>query len=264
LRLAVATARAPKPQFKSTAVASPAGTIQIQQTAYKEGDLIMCDSNNRQFSPAAFLSSVGLGRKIVELEPEESFFVQGDPADAVFCLQMGRAKISVVSAKGKQATITILGIGDFFGEESLGMNAARHVATATAVNRCTALKIGREDMLRVLHQKPEFGDRFLSYLVTRSMRTQADLVDQIFNSSEKRLARTLLLMAEIVKPEEQQQAMIPPITQETLAEMVGTTRSRVSFFMNRFRDLGLISYKDRIRVHKPRLQAALLDQFAEV
>jgi CRP-like cAMP-binding protein len=175
---------------------------------------------------------------------------------------MGRAKISVLSPKGKQATITILGTGDFFGEESLAMDAGRHAATATAVNLCTALKIGREDMLRILHQKPEFGDRFLSYLVARSMRTQADLVDQIFNSSEKRLARTLLLMAEIGKPEESQ-AMIPPITQETLAEMIGTTRSRVSYFMNRFRDLGLITYKHRIRVHKPRLQAVLLDQFAE-
>jgi CRP-like cAMP-binding protein len=117
-------------------------------------------------------------------------------------------------------------------------------------------------MFRILHRRPEFADQFLSYLLGRSMRTQADLVDQMFNSSEKRLARTLLMMAEIGKPEEPQ-AMIPPITQETLAEMIGTTRSRVSFFMNRFRDLGLISYKDRIRVHKPRLQAALLGQFAE-
>jgi CRP/FNR family cyclic AMP-dependent transcriptional regulator len=224
---------------------------------------MMGDSNDKQFSPAAFLSSVGLGRKIVEVEPEGSFFVQGDPADSVFCLQTGRARISVVSAKGKQATVTLLGPGDFLGEESLTMNNGLHVATATAVNRCTALKIGREDMLRILHRKPEFADRFLSYLLARNMRTQADLVDQIFNSSEKRLARTLLLMAEIGKPEEPQ-AMIPPITQETLAEMVGTTRSRVSIFMNRFRDLGLISYKDRIRVHKPRLEAMLLDQFAGV
>lgn len=218
---------------------------------------MMGDSNDRQFSPAAFLTSVGFGLKIVEVEPEKSFFVQGDPADSLFCLQAGRTKISVVSSKGKQATITLLGPGDFFGEESLAMNSARHMATATAVNRCSALKIMREDMLRIMHQEPEFGDQFLSYLLARSMRTQADLVDQIFNSSEKRLARTLLLMAEIGKPEEPQ-AMIPPITQETLAEMIGTTRSRVSFFMNRFRDLGLISYKDRIRVHKPRLQAALL------
>jgi CRP/FNR family transcriptional regulator, cyclic AMP receptor protein len=221
------------------------------------------EMNEKQFAPAAFLSSVGLGRRIVEVEPEQSFFGQGDPADSVYCLQTGRARISIVSAKGKQATITLLGPGDFFGEESLSMTTGLHTATATAVNRCIALKIGREDMMRILHKKPEFADRFLSYLLRRSMRTQADLVDQMFNSSEKRLARTLLMMAEMGKPEEPQ-AMIPPITQETLAEMIGTTRSRVSFFMNRFRDLGLISYKDRIRVHKPRLQAVLLDQFAGV
>jgi len=224
---------------------------------------MMSEMNDRQLVPATFLSSAGLGRRIVELEPEQSFFVQGDPADSMFCLQTGRARISVVSAKGKQATITLLCPGDFFGEESLALDAGLRTATATAVNRCTALKICREDMLRILHRNPEFADRFLSYLLGRSMRTQADLVDQMFNSSEKRLARTLLMMAEIGKPEEPQ-TMIPPITQEMLAEMIGTTRSRVSFFMNRFRDLGLISYKDRIRVHKPRLQAVLLDQFAEV
>lgn len=220
------------------------------------------EMNERQFAPVAFLLRVGFGRKVVELDPEQSFFVQGDPADSVFCLQRGRARISVVSSSGKQATITLLGPGDFFGEESLAIDAGLRPVTATAVNRCTALKISREDMLRILHRKPEFADQFLSYLLGRSMRTQANLVDQMFNSSEKRLARTLLMMAEVVTPEGPQ-AMIPPITQETLAEMVGTTRSRVSFFMNRFRDLGLISYKDRIRVHKPRLQAALMDQFAE-
>ena len=223
---------------------------------------MMGEMNYRQLFPATFLSSVGIGRRVVELEPEQSFFIQGDPADSVFCLQAGRARISVVSAKGKQATITLLGPGDFFGEESLAIDAGVRTATATAVNRCTALRISREDMFRILHRRPEFADQFLSYLLGRSMRTQADLVDQMFNSSEKRLARTLLMMAEIGKPEEPQ-AMIPPITQETLAEMIGTTRSRVSFFMNRFRDIGLISYKDRIRVHKPRLQAALLGQFAE-
>jgi CRP/FNR family transcriptional regulator, cyclic AMP receptor protein len=224
---------------------------------------MMGEMNDRQLTPATFLSSAGPGRRIVELESEQSFFAQGDPADSVFCLQTGRARISVVSAKGKQATITLLGPGDFFGEESLAMNSGLRVATVTAVNFCTALKVKREDMLRILHRSPEFADSFLSYLLGRSMRTQADLVDQMFNSSEKRLARTLLMMAETGKPEEPQ-TMIPPITQETLAEMIGTTRSRVSFFMNRFRDLGLISYKDRIRVHKPRLQAVLLDQFAGV
>jgi CRP/FNR family transcriptional regulator, cyclic AMP receptor protein len=213
-------------------------------------------------APATFLAGVGLGRRIVELEPKDSFFTQGDPADSVFCLQQGRAKVRVVSGKGKQATITLLIPGDFFGEESLTTAPGLRMSTAMAVNRCTAFKIKREEMIRVLHQEHDFSDRFLSYLLARGMRTQADLVDQIFNSSEKRLARVLLLMAEEGKPEEPQ-ALIPPITQETLAEIVGTTRSRVSFFMNRFRDLGLISYKNRIRVHRPRMQAVLMDRFAE-
>ena len=223
--------------------------------------MMMGNKCEKAFDPAAFLSSVGLGRRIVELEPEDFFFTQGDPADSVFCLQQGRAKVRVVSEKGKQATITLLIPGDFFGEESLGTTPGLRVATAMAVNRCTAFKIKREEMIRVLHQEHDFSDQFLSYLLARGMRTQADLVDQIFNSSEKRLARMLLLMAEAGEPEEPQ-PMIPPITQETLAEMIGTTRSRVSFFMNRFRDLGLISYKNRIRVHRPRLQAVVLDQFA--
>jgi len=222
---------------------------------------MMGEKYEKTFDAAAFLSSVGLGRRIVELEPEETFFSQGDLADSIFCLQQGRAKISVVSGKGKQATVTLLVPGDFFGEESLGTNAGLRMATATAMNKSTAFKIKREEMISVLHREHDFSDRFLSYLLARGMRTQADLVDQIFNSSEKRLARALLLMAEGGKPEETQ-AMIPPITHETLAEIIGTTRSRVSFFMNRFRDLGLITYKNRIRVHRPRLQAVVLDQIA--
>ena len=223
--------------------------------------MMMGNKLEKAFVPAAFLSSVGLGRRIVELEPGDVFFTQGDPADSVFCLQRGRAKVSVVSEQGKQATITLLFPGDFFGEESLGTAPGLRLATAMAVNRCTAFKMRREEMIRVLHREHDFSDQFLSYLLARGMRTQADLADHIFSSSEKRLARVLLLMAKADKPEEPQ-AMIPPITQETLGEMIGTTRSRVSFFMNRFRDLGLISYKDRIRVHRPRLQAVVLDQFA--
>jgi CRP-like cAMP-binding protein len=214
-------------------------------------------------APAAFLARVGLGRRIVELEPNDCFFTQGDPADSVFCLQQGRAKVRVVSEKGKQATITLLIPGDFFGEESLTTAPGLRMSTAMAVNRCTAFKIKREEMIRVLHQEHDFSDQFLSYLLARGMRTQADRVDQIFNSSEKRLARVLLLMAEAEKPEKPQ-AMIPPITQETLGEMIGTTRSRVSFFMNRFRDLGLIDYKDRIQVHRSRLKTVLVEKFEEI
>jgi CRP-like cAMP-binding protein len=220
-------------------------------------------SNSNPLGPAEFLSSVGLRRKVIELEPEKSFFGQGDPADSVFCLQKGRAKLTVVSRIGKQATITFLSPGDFFGEESLAMVPGVRMATAAAVNTCTAIKITRDDMIRFMHREHAFSDQFLSFLVARSMRTQADLVDHIFNSSEMRLARALLLMAEQGKPEEAH-TYIAPVTQQTLAEMIGTTRSRVSYFMNRFRDLGLIEYKGRIQVHTPRLKAVLLDQFAEM
>jgi CRP-like cAMP-binding protein len=222
---------------------------------------MLIDKNEKQFGPAIFLSSAGVGYRIVELEPDFFFFSQGNPADSVFCLLRGRAKLLVVSEKGKQATITLLSPGEFFGEESLESMPRRRLATAMAVNTCSALKVAREDMIRALHREPALVDRFLSCLVARSIRAQADLADQIFNSSEKRLARVLLLMAEAEKPEGLQ-VMIPPITQETLAEMVGTTRSRVSFFMNRFRNLGLVHYKDRIRVHRPRLQEVVLGQFA--
>jgi CRP-like cAMP-binding protein len=197
---------------------------------------------------------------VVQFEAETSLFDQGDPADCLYYLQTGRAKISVVSDKGKQATITILSPGDFFGEESLATEPGLRQATATALNACTAFKIRRGEMIEVMHQKHEFCDQFLSYLLARNRRTQADLVDQIFNSSEKRLARTLLLMADFGKADEPK-TIIPPITQETLAEMIGTTRSRVSFFMNRFRDLGLISYNGRIHVHKQELKAALVGEW---
>ncbi|MGD0731826.1 MAG: Crp/Fnr family transcriptional regulator [Terracidiphilus sp.] len=218
---------------------------------------------SRAIGSADFLLNVSLGKKVVELQPGQVFFAQGDPADSVFYLTEGRAKLTVVSPYGKQATITLLAPGDFFGEESLASAPGPRLATATAVNRCAAIEIKRDEMFRAMHQEPAFCDRVLSFLVTRGRRTQADLVDQIFNSSEKRLARTLLMMAESGKPGEPR-ALIPPITQETLAEMIGTTRSRVNYFMNRFRNLGLIEYKGRIQVHKLRLQAALVDQFAEI
>jgi CRP-like cAMP-binding protein len=221
------------------------------------------DKNEKQLGPAAFLASAGIGYRIVDLEPELCFFTQGDAADSVFCLLNGRAKLFVVSEKGKQATITLLSPGDFFGEESLETVPRLRLATAMAVNTCTALKIAKEDMIRALHREHALVDRFLSSLLARSIRTQADLVDQILNSSEKRLARVLLLMAESRKPDEVK-TFIPPITQETLAEMIGTTRSRVSYFMNRFRNLGLIDYKGRIQVHRSRLKTVLVERFEEM
>ena len=219
-------------------------------------------NDSTTFDPAVFLAHTGLGRTVVELKPKGTFFCQGDPADSVYYLQKGRAKVTVVSQKGKEATITILSAGDFIGEESLVSAVGLRMATTTAVNSCTALKIERAEMIRVMREEPTFSDVFLKFLLSRSMRTQADLVDQLFNSSEKRLARILLLMAEFGKSGEPE-TFIPPITQETLAEMIGTTRSRVSFFMNRFRKLGFISYNGRIQVHKSLLNVVLLDQLPE-
>jgi len=218
----------------------------------------MFDPHKPIFNPALFLASVGLGRRIVQLAPKEAFFSQGDPADAVFYLQKGRAKVTVVSKAGKEATISLVIPGEFVGEGALVVGAGLRLSTATAITACTALKIRREEMVRVMHEEHEFSDMFLKFLLERSMRIQADLVDQLFNSSEKRLARILLLMAEFGKESEPVQ-FIPKISQETLAEMIGTTRSRVSFFMNRFRKLGLIEYNGRIKVHKSLLNVILHD-----
>ena len=214
------------------------------------------------FDAAAFLANAGLGRRIVQLEPKETFYSQGDPADSIFYLQKGRAKITVVSKTGKEATIAILSAGDFVGEGALVAVPGQRLSTATAIVACTALKISREEMIRVMHEERELSDLFLKFLLDRSMRIQADLVDQLFNSSEKRLARILLLMAEFGQPGEPE-PLIPKISQETLAEMIGTTRSRVSFFMNRFRQLGFVEYDGRIRVHKSLLNVILHDQLPD-
>jgi len=222
----------------------------------------MADLKKPAFDAARFLTIAGTGRHTVQLAPKQPFFSQGDPADSIFYLQKGRARVTVVSQAGKEATITLLSAGDFVGEESLVTVHGLRLTTATAITACTALKICREDMIRVIHEEHRFSDLFLKFLLTRSMRIQADLVDQLFNSSEKRLARILLLMADFGKPGEPQ-PLIPKISQETLAEMIGTTRSRVSFFMNRFRKLGFIEYNGRIRVHKSMLNLVLLDQLPE-
>lgn len=210
------------------------------------------------FDSAAFLASAGLGRRVVQLGKKEAFFSQGDPADSVFYLQKGRAKLTVVSRAGKEATITLLAPHDFVGQDALAMLPGLRLASATAITACTALKITREEMIRVMHEEHAFSDLFIKFLLEHGMRTQADLVDQLFNSSEKRLARILLLMAEFGK-EGDPKALIPKISQETLADMVGTTRSRVSMFMNRFRELGFIEYNGRIRIHKSLINVILHD-----
>jgi CRP/FNR family transcriptional regulator, cyclic AMP receptor protein len=218
----------------------------------------MAEPQRLAFDAPSFLAEAGVGRKIVQLKPKQAFFSQGGPADCIFYLQSGRAKLTVVSENGKEATIVLFAVGDFVGEESLATVGGRRMATATAITACAALKIEREEMVRVMHEEHSFSDLFVKFLLVRSMRTQADLVDQLFNSSEKRLARILLLLAEFGKPGEPE-SLIPEITQETLAEMIGTTRSRVSFFMNRFRKLGFIQYNGRIRVHKSLLNVVLHD-----
>jgi len=222
----------------------------------------MNEEANKAFDSASYLASEGKGRKILRIRAKQHFFAQGAPADAVFYLQSGRAKLTVVSKKGKEATVTLLSRGDFLGEEALTSMGTVRAATASALVACVALKIEREQMLLLLHEESAFAALFLNFMLLRGMRTQADLIDQLFNSSERRLARILLLMADFGKPGEHQM-QLPPVTQETLAEMIGTTRSRVSFFMNRFRKLGFIEYNGHIRVNRSLLNVVLHDQLPE-
>jgi len=216
----------------------------------------------KTFDPATYLKTDGIGRRLVQCKSKQSLFVQGGIADSVFYIHSGRARLTVVSNKGKEATITLLTTGDFVGEESIANIGEHRKATASAITPCVILKIDRHEMVRVLHEEHSFCDHFLRFMVARNIRTQADLVDQLFNSSERRLARILLLMADYGMPGEPV-ALLPKISQETLSEMIGTTRSRVSFFMNRFRKLGYIEYKGRIRVNKSLLNAVLHDALPE-
>jgi CRP-like cAMP-binding protein len=215
-----------------------------------------------RFNNAHYLATEGPGRTILRHVARQTFFSQGDLANAVFYLQDGRAKLTVISKRGKEATVTLLATGDFFGEESMAEAGARRTATASAVTVCMVLKIERAEMLRILHEEHAFSDLFMQFILHRGIRTQADLVDQLFNSSERRLARTLLLMAEFGTPGDPE-PLIPYVTQDTLADMIGTTRSRVSFFMNRFRKLGYIDYNGRIRVHTSLLNMVLHDVLPE-
>jgi CRP/FNR family transcriptional regulator, cyclic AMP receptor protein len=212
----------------------------------------------RDFDPYAFLATIGEGRKFVLFPKKHGIFAQGDTADAVFYVQTGKVKLTVVSTTGKEATIGILGEGDFFGEGSLAGQAVR-MGAATAVTDCAVLRIEKTAMMEALHREHEFSDMFVAYLLARNIRYEEDLVDQLFNSSEKRLARILLLLAHFGK-EGAPETVIPQISQETLAEMIGTTRSRVSFFMNRFRKLGFVDYgKGGTHVHSSLLHVVLHD-----
>jgi len=218
--------------------------------------------NREPFDTAAFLAAEGPRRRISNYTAKQIFFSQGSPANSVFYLQTGRAKLTVIAKNGKEATVTLLAAGDFFGEEAIAGAGTLRTVTASAITACTALKIATAEILRVLQAEHKFSTFFLKFIVIRGMRTQADLIDQLFNSSERRLARTLLMMAEYGEPGAPE-TLIPPVTQTTLAEMIGTTRSRVSFFMNRFRKLGYIDYDGDIRVHKSLLNAVLHDKLPE-
>jgi CRP/FNR family cyclic AMP-dependent transcriptional regulator len=210
------------------------------------------------FNAGIFLAQAGLGKTIVELKKKQVVFAQGDPAESVFYIQRGRIRLCVISPSGKEATIAILGTGEFLGEESIANSHPLRMATAEALAPSALLKIDRKEMVRALHEEHALSDMFVTYLLSRNLRIQEDLVDQLFNSSEKRLARTLLLLAQIGK-DSSPDTVIPKISQETLAEMVGTTRSRVNFFMNRFRKMGFIEYNGKIRVNSSLLNVILHD-----
>jgi len=212
-------------------------------------------TQRRAFDVQAFLDSAGVARKVVEYRRSQKIYSQGDPATSVMYVQSGGVKLSVVNEVGKEAVLAILGPGDFFGEGSMAGQSIR-MGTATAITPTTLLAIEKTEMIRVLHDEHAFSDRFVSYMLSRNIRIEEDLIDQLFNSSEKRLARTLLLLARYGK-EPQPQKMLPKVSQEMLAEMIGTTRSRVNFFMNKFRKLGFIHYNGGLQVHSSLLSVVL-------
>ena len=209
------------------------------------------------FDPKNFLTKVAEGRTLAEYSKDQVVFSQGDPADAIFYIQKGKVKLTVLSHSGQEAVVAILGIGDFLGEGCLAAQSLR-MATVIAMSECSIVRLEKSATVRVLHEQPVFTELFLAYLLSRNIRIEADLVDQLFNSSEKRLARLLLLLANFGK-EGKPEPVIAKISQETLAEMIGTTRSRVNYFMNRFRKLGFIEYNGGLHVHSSLLNIVLHD-----
>ena len=217
----------------------------------------MSSKRNNPFSPEVYLESVGVSRKVGNFRKSQTIFSQGDVADEVFYIQKGSVKFTVVNQVGKEAVVAIFGPEDFFGEGANSSEVIR-MGTATAIVPTTALIIGKDEMIRVLHAEHLLSDRFITYMLARNSRVQADLVDQLFISTEKRLARTLLLLASYGK-EDQPEKVLQKVSQETLAEMIGTTRSRVNFFMNKFRKLGFVKYDGRITVNRSLLNVVLHD-----
>jgi CRP/FNR family transcriptional regulator, cyclic AMP receptor protein len=218
----------------------------------------MAIKHRLSFDPKSFLAKVGEGRSIDTYRKDQIVFSQGDPGNAVFYIQKGKVKVTVVSEQGKEAVVAILGTNDFFGEGCLAGQAQR-IATVLTLTESAIVRLEKAAILRVLHEEPAFSEMFIAHLLGRTIRVEADLVDQLSNSSEKRLARLLLLLANFGK-DDKPEPMIAKISQETLAEMIGTTRSRVSFFMNKFRKLGFIAYNGGIQVHSSLLNAVLHDE----
>jgi CRP/FNR family transcriptional regulator, cyclic AMP receptor protein len=238
--------------------APPAATMPAGSSAVPTGASIRAKGNaQKTFNTQRFLDSAGVARKVVEFRKKEAIFSQGDLSKNVLYIQKGAVRLSVVNETGKEAVVAVLGPGDFFGEGCLA-GQPRRIGTATAIGPTTVLVIEKDEMIRVLHSEHAFSDRFIAYLLSRNIRVEEDLIDQLFNSSEKRLARTLLLLARYGK-EDKPQRVLPKISQEMLAEMVGTTRSRVNFFMNKFRKLGFIKYNGGLQINTSLLSVVLHD-----
>ena len=217
----------------------------------------MAPARKPKFNPSVFLAEAGLGRTLSKYRERENLFQQGAPADAVFFIQAGKVKLTVLSRQGKEAVVAILGPDEFLGQGCL-TGQRIYMATAETMTKCQIMRINKASFVEVLHEQPTFAEKFLSYLLLRTTRVEEDLVDQLFNSSEKRLARALLLLANFGK-DGKPETVMAKISQETLAEMIGTTRSRVSFFMNKFRKMGYISYNGHLEVHSSLLSVVLND-----
>jgi CRP/FNR family transcriptional regulator, cyclic AMP receptor protein len=230
----------------------------ISPSSLEWEDSVVAKKANSAFDPNVFLAEADGGRKILNYRKGQIVFSQGDPANAVFFIQSGRVKLTVISKQGKEAVVAFLGAGDFIGEGCLG-GRMRRMSTASAMTECVITGVDRSTMIKMLREEPKFSELFTSHVLARAIRVEEDLVDQLFNSSEKRLARTLCLLANFGK-EDKPEPILAKVTQETLAEMVGTTRSRVSHFMNKFRQLGLIEYNGELRIHPSLLDVVLNDQ----
>ncbi len=233
------------------------GRVQISRRRQMKGSLVRKRVRG-SFDPKRFLAKVGEGKTISKYRKDQIVFSQGQIADAVFYIQQGKIKLTVVSEQGKEAVVAILGPGHFFGEGCLNGHP-RYIATTRAIDECVITRLEKATMITTIHNEPEFSELFMSYLLTRNSRIEEDLIDQLFNSSEKRLARLLLLLANFGK-EGKPEPVVGKFSQETLAEMIGTTRSRVSFFMNKFRKLGFIEYNGKLEVHNSLLNLVLYDK----